>query len=339
MTNKIFDTNLRKVDGGLATSDNVKSMCYFCNSIVEMSSSRFEACKNLGKGRFHCPFCIRHNLHHNDNKNFLILNMKGIIGYYYYCLYASRTLWLSQIIQYIEEHKQIGLANPTFIYDDDKFTWYVDFNRIGKTKHKMLVSEVYRTVADLIDAFDLKTHIPLFNVNMLYEKYQKAIELFYEQRQRPADRKILSPTIKECGGRLEQVDLEGVKEIFPHFFFNSSLTYSSSNIIVGSCKSNNIAEKDRQMKLVVNVKESKTGWTGTVAIPNVSGARLSRKDGETTFPTRSALTTVARSLAKKLGADVEYAETAKKAAKKAPTKKATKAAAPAATQSSCQQTV
>lgn len=75
------------------------------------------------------------------------------------------------------------------------------------------------------------------------------------------------------------------------------------------------------MKIVVNVRQSKTGWTGSVSLPNVAGARLSRKDGETTFPTKSALTTVARSLAKKLGAEVEYAEPAKKAAKKAPTAK------------------
>lgn len=75
-------------------------------------------------------------------------------------------------------------------------------------------------------------------------------------------------------------------------------------------------------KLVVNVKQGKTGWTGNVELPGLTSARLSRKDGETTFPTRSALTTVARNLGKRLNVEVEYAEPAKKAAKKAPTKAA-----------------
>jgi hypothetical protein len=92
-------------------------------------------------------------------------------------------------------------------------------------------------------------------------------------------------------------------------------------IINKTCESQRTTEKEKEMKIVVNVRQSKTGWTGSVSLPNVAGARLSRKDGETTFPTKSALTTVARSLAKKLGAEVEYAEPAKKAAKKAPTAK------------------
>lgn len=70
----------------------------------------------------------------------------------------------------------------------------------------------------------------------------------------------------------------------------------------------------------VTVKQTSTkgqsGFTGSVQIPGLQSTRLTRKDGSTLFPTTSALKTVARSVATRLGMSVEYAEPAKKAAKK-----------------------
>jgi hypothetical protein len=72
--------------------------------------------------------------------------------------------------------------------------------------------------------------------------------------------------------------------------------------------------------LNVTVKQTttkgETGFTGTVAIPGLKATRLARKDGTTLFPTTSALKTVARGLGRRLGFEVEYDETWKKAAKK-----------------------
>jgi|LSQX01.3.fsa_nt_gb hypothetical protein len=70
----------------------------------------------------------------------------------------------------------------------------------------------------------------------------------------------------------------------------------------------------------VTVKETtskgQTGFTGTVQIPGLQTTKLARKDGTTLFPTTSALKTVARSVAKRLQASVEYTEPVKKVAKK-----------------------
>ena len=70
----------------------------------------------------------------------------------------------------------------------------------------------------------------------------------------------------------------------------------------------------------VTVRETtvkgQTGFTGTVQIPGLQATRLARKDGATLFPSTSALKTVARSVAGRLGMTVEYTEPVKKAAKK-----------------------
>jgi hypothetical protein len=331
--NKAFDVQMQKLGSGSDLSDVITSTCFFCDRIVDVSATNFEACKNLAHGRFHCPFCIRHNLHTKNNKNVLILTFKAVIGFYYHIFYKMyRTMWLGQIVEYIDRHRYAGLLNPLFVYDEDNFMWFVDFNRVGKTKHKMPLSEVKNTVKEIIESFNLKTHVQYFNTNNFYDKYEKAIDIYYQQRQRPTDKKILAPTLKDCGGNVaHNIDHESMKNVALHFFFNSSLTQSPSMIINKTCESQRTTQKEKEMKIVVNVRQSKTGWTGTVSLPNVAGARLSRKDGETTFPTKSALTTVARSLAKKLGAEVEYAEPAKKAAKKTPTAK--KAPAKKATKS------
>ncbi len=79
--------------------------------------------------------------------------------------------------------------------------------------------------------------------------------------------------------------------------------------------------------LRVSVRQNKTGYEGTVELPGLKPTKLTRKDGSTSFPTSSAVKTVARSVGKRLSMDVRYAEPAKKAAKlaKTPAKPAKKA--------------
>jgi hypothetical protein len=62
-------------------------------------------------------------------------------------------------------------------------------------------------------------------------------------------------------------------------------------------------------------RKGETGYTGTVALPGLKATQLARKDGQTLFPTTSALKTVARNTAKRLGLQVEYTEPTKKVAK------------------------
>jgi len=71
-------------------------------------------------------------------------------------------------------------------------------------------------------------------------------------------------------------------------------------------------------KLTVNVRQNKTGYEGTVQLSGLRETKLTRKDGSTTFPTSSAVKTVARSVGTRLGLEVSYAEpVAKKLAAKA----------------------
>jgi hypothetical protein len=65
-------------------------------------------------------------------------------------------------------------------------------------------------------------------------------------------------------------------------------------------------------KLTVNVKQNKTGYEGTVQLPGLKSTKLVRKDGSTTFPSSSAVKTVARSVGSNLGLEVSYAEPASK---------------------------
>lgn len=80
-------------------------------------------------------------------------------------------------------------------------------------------------------------------------------------------------------------------------------------------------------KFTVNVKQSKTGYEGTVQLPGLKSTKLVRNDGSTTFTSSSAVKTVARSVGKNLGLEVSYAEAPKKLAAKPKSKKATAAKA------------
>lgn len=72
--------------------------------------------------------------------------------------------------------------------------------------------------------------------------------------------------------------------------------------------------------LTIEVKQrtskGETGWEGRIAVPGTNATKLAKKDGTTLFATRGSLNSVARSLGKRLGLDVDFAEPAKKAAKK-----------------------
>jgi hypothetical protein len=118
------------------------------------------------------------------------------------------------------------------------------------------------------------------------------------------------------------------------------------------------------LNVTVKQRKTKTGPTfeGWVDLPGLKSTKLARKDGETSFTTRSALTTVARGVASRYGLTVSYSDTttktttgktttgktttatykkaAKKSAKKAakkPTKKS-KTSCKAGSKTSCKKT-
>jgi hypothetical protein len=74
----------------------------------------------------------------------------------------------------------------------------VDFTKVGQGKHKAPVSEVLATAQAMLYVFDLQKHYSQHAFASMWEKYKKAIELFYSQRKRPKDRKMLIPTLSHC---------------------------------------------------------------------------------------------------------------------------------------------
>lgn len=72
--------------------------------------------------------------------------------------------------------------------------------------------------------------------------------------------------------------------------------------------------------LTVTVKNKRSngveGFEGIITLPGLKTTKLARQDGETFFTSRSALTTVARGLAKRLNLTVDYDQPIRKAAKR-----------------------
>ena len=66
--------------------------------------------------------------------------------------------------------------------------------------------------------------------------------------------------------------------------------------------------------VTVKQRKTKTGPTfeGWVDLPGLKSTKLARKDSETSFTTRSALTTVARGVASRYGLTVSYSDTTTK---------------------------
>ncbi len=71
--------------------------------------------------------------------------------------------------------------------------------------------------------------------------------------------------------------------------------------------------------LKVNVSQKTSGvesyWTGAVELSGMKNAVVARQDGTTKFSSKSSLQTAARALGKRLGLEVDFVETARKAAK------------------------
>jgi hypothetical protein len=94
------------------------------------------------------------------------------------------------------------------------------------------------------------------------------------------------------------------------------------------------------LNVTIKQRKTKTGpaFEGWVDLPGLKSTKLARKDGETSFTTRSALTTVARGVASRYGLTVSYSDTTTKpttATYKKAAKKSVKTAAKTTKKTSC----
>ena len=188
-------------------SDKVFRKCCFCDKNCESGSLSSVIDKLSGPGNFYCPFCLRHDFHNRGNRDVLILSFRSIIGYFYLQNYvqahAGKKLWLTEIEDYIESHAQAGLVNPLFVYDPDTMLWFVNFSKVGNSKRKVPLAEVLKTVVSILATFNLSESAQGVSMAALYAKYKDAIENFYRKRYRPENRRMLIPTLKDCGNVVE----------------------------------------------------------------------------------------------------------------------------------------
>lgn len=182
-------------------SDNFFQICNFCEKLVKVTVNNAASCSNLSGQKFHCPFCLRNKFHHRSSRNVLAFSFRAIIGYYYYRFYAQKNskMFLGEIEKLIDIHANIGLQSPVLSYDPVTFLWFADFNLIGKEKNKAPFKELENLICKMFKTFNLDEKVgnrfSTSYADAYWEKFNKAVLLFYQKRKRPKDKKMLIPTL------------------------------------------------------------------------------------------------------------------------------------------------
>lgn len=196
---QVHEVEVTKVDAKADNelSDTFFRVCVFCDKVVRVNPSNFKSCLNLSGKKFYCPFCLRNNYQFRSSRNILPLSFRGIIGYYYHRLYdvTPQKIYFCQIEKMIERHAAIGLQSPALAYDPNTYLWFADFNKIGTGSNRAPFDEVVAALKSSYGTFDLKTRIGPTVEPDVWEKFNKALKLFYEQRKRPKGKRMLIPTL------------------------------------------------------------------------------------------------------------------------------------------------
>ncbi|MCK9458614.1 MAG: hypothetical protein M0R80_03160 [Proteobacteria bacterium] len=174
--------------------------CAFCGKRMAVPTFSGNLCDKLSGENYYCGFCLRHGFNTRNNKNVLLLTFRNVFNHYYQERYVNpivvtKKMYLAEIKEYVTAHIQTGLLNPVFYYDPSSFLWFVDFSRVGRGNKKLKVNDVLKTVVNILACFNLKNNITSFSICTFYEKYETAIRKFYATRYRPADKRILSPSV------------------------------------------------------------------------------------------------------------------------------------------------
>lgn len=197
--------------------------CNFCSKETTLKSHAAAIASQLsGANKFYCTFCLRHKLNTKNSKNTLVLSFRGLIGYYYYAFHMLPKvpiMYLTQLRDFIDLHVAVGQQNPLFTYDEESYLWFIDFSRIGKHKDQLPIEEVLKTVSEIIMSFGMFDYIKDIKPHILYQKYEEAIQVFYHQRKRPENARILSPTLIKTGA----------SETAPEKPYMLTLAYAFSN--------------------------------------------------------------------------------------------------------------
>lgn len=183
-------------------SDLFIRFCEFCCKKCESNSLSYATCSKISGEQIHfCEFCLRNGFHGSKRKNILILSFKAIIAFFYYQNYLNglhKKMWFHEIKDHITCHKQIGLMNPIFHYDENTALWFIDFNKVGNGNRQVSLEAVLETVDQIISGFRFSETIPLVDKQKFHDKYINAICDFNEKRERPNGKIMLCPTFTDC---------------------------------------------------------------------------------------------------------------------------------------------
>lgn len=184
-------------------AEKIYYQCAYCEKLVGMNPFTRDICEKLSGGdEFYCSFCIRNGFNTRRTKHILTLSFRAILGYYYYELFAYsaiRKMWFSEIEDFLRYHIWTGGQNPIFTYDYDTMLWFVDFSKVGRSRRKIKVTEIIKTITNILACFNLRTTVPKCEMHEVYRKYAEAVMKFYTQRYRPEGRPMLIPTLQGCG--------------------------------------------------------------------------------------------------------------------------------------------
>lgn len=278
----------------------VVGKCNFCMKKSITSSKEYSDIIRLGHGHFYCSFCLRNRFTFKKKKDILLLDFRGIFGFYINYLYHEEKIWKSQIFDHIRKHTIIGLKNPLFSYDYESMLWFVDFTRTGTGKHQISVQSIKDTVSDIINSTKINTYVINANIYKLKEKYKEAIDEFYKFRKRPENRRVLSPTLNGClyraNANWEDSKIFYIKngdELSPIGSHEYSIKHLSEDLTT-----------EVYDTIVVNIKrkiyKEIRGFEAYLEIPEISKCKLLNEDGGTIFEDKKKLKQTARELSKKL---------------------------------------
>lgn len=203
--NKICDVKITSINPPVngELSNEIFRRCCFCEKNCLLANFQLEIVQKLsGPEAFYCPFCLRHRFNSRGNRDILVLSFRGVIGYLYFYNYLQANgpnkIWVSEIQDFIDIHAEAGLINPLFVYDPETLLWFIDFSKVGNSRKKIPLESVHKTVINILTSLDLHK-IPGMNTSKFFQKYKDAIEVFHDRRFRPANKRLLLPTLTGCG--------------------------------------------------------------------------------------------------------------------------------------------
>jgi hypothetical protein len=195
---KVEDAGSEQLSDG---STPISRQCDFCKKETTVTVRTAALLHKLtGESQFFCPFCVRNDHHTRKRNNILVLTLRGMVGYLFHFCYFGKVpkLFLSELEDLLAVHVAIGRQNPLFVYDPETYCWFIDFAKVGNTKRKIRVTEVIRTVNEMVSAFNPYDYIKDFKSHKFVDRFAEAINDFYSRRYRPKDKPICAPTLLQC---------------------------------------------------------------------------------------------------------------------------------------------